>query len=168
MSQKRQALLIQEAVGVHFSPIMITMAMWISISHVGVGRARQKIRCIITTAMAPSPMLHTLLVSQTHRVVSVRRGRITTTMATSTSILLTVLSVMVLRMSYIAIMAMAPSRIPQLLQVSQILGTRSAPLGGITIRMDISTCMSSTMDNPMCFTAITAMAPSPMSPRRPV
>ena len=39
---------------------------------------------------------------------------------------------------------------------------------GITIRTDISTCMSSTLGNPMCFTAITAMAPSPMSPRRPV
>ena len=109
----KQASPIREAVGVHSSPITITTAIWISTSPVGVGLAQRRTRSITTTAMARSPMLRTLPVSQTHRVVSARLGQITTTMATLISTLRTGLSVMARRMSYTGTMGMALSRIQQ-------------------------------------------------------
>ena len=43
----------------------------------------------------------------------------------------------------------------------------SERLGGITIKMDISICTSSTLGNPMSCIAITVMARSPMSRQQP-
>ena len=62
---------------------------------------------------------------------------------------------------------MARSQIPLNQQASRILVIPSERLGGITIRTDISICMSSTLGSLMSSIATMAMARSQMSPRQP-
>ena len=162
-----QASRIREAGGVHFSQITTTTVTSTSISHGGGGPAQRRIRSTTTTAMARSQMSHTPQGLLIHRAVSAPRGQITTTTVFLISTSQTGLSAMVPPMSYTVITGMARSPIPLNQRVLRIPVIPSEPLGEITIRTDISICMSSTSGSPMCFIATTAMALSQMSPRQP-